>query len=118
MINKLYINHTLKTLTDEYVKILEIDDDSIVVEYKGKEYTRKKSIIGNKLFIIKEDLKVEEYEVKRSCDSCFYLKNESCFGRSNICEDYKHVVSISKEEAARWPKFGDATYYRMISKKR
>ena len=41
-----------------------------------------------------------------------------CFGRSEICEDFKSVPSITIEEKNNWPKYGDATYYKYYKYKK
>lgn len=49
--NELFIGQKLRTLTNEFVIIVEIKENQITVRYKGKDYERDISIIGNKLFV-------------------------------------------------------------------
>lgn len=51
----------------------------------------------------------------RSCYNCLLQKKEECFGKSKICEDYKPIPRINKEKMDNWPKYGDATFFRMTS---
>ena len=41
------------------------------------------------------------------------MKNENCFGASSVCSSYRPSPEISKEEIDRWPKLGDASYYKL-----
>ncbi|NCB42144.1 MAG: hypothetical protein EOM59_05945 [Clostridia bacterium] len=129
----IFIGQKLKTTTNEYVTITKIDRDFIYVYYKGYVHKREKSIIGKKLFVI-EDKKVKK-ETKdttttktkktkgsnkpgRSCNNCMKMKNGECLGGKSICKFYRNSPSISQEEMASWPKYGDATYLRLHGKSR
>ncbi|NLL46044.1 MAG: hypothetical protein GX250_04440 [Clostridiales bacterium] len=52
---------------------------------------------------------------EQSCENCMLYRSAECFGQKGnlLCEFYKPAPTISKEEIANWPEFGDATYFRM-----
>ncbi len=51
-----------------------------------------------------------------SCINCMLYKNETCFGKKEICEDFKPSPKLSTEEIERWPKYGDATRFKLGEK--
>ncbi|HZK33486.1 MAG TPA: hypothetical protein VFC60_03200 [Tissierellaceae bacterium] len=110
--DKLYINQKLKTAKGEIVEIVDIKDDKITVLFNGKKHSRHRSIIGYKLFVINEDQDTNEI-LNRTCDDCFILKKGDCFGRKEICEDFKYVASVSKGYYESWPKYCDASMWRV-----
>jgi len=129
----IFVGQKLKTTTNEYVTITKIDRDFIYVYYKGYVHKREKSIIGKKLFIDEDDNAKKETtntaasttikketsnNPSRSCSNCMSMKNGDCLGGKSICEFYRNSPSISQEEMASWPKYGDATYLRLHGKSR
>ena len=137
MDNELYIGQTLRCKNNELVIIIDFRDDRIFVDYKGKVYERNRNIVGVKLFFLEDDnykneinyrnnlstasneLDLQENINLECCNTCMLEKRGDCYGNKNsICENYKHAPSISNKEIENWPKFGDATYYRMTNRKR
>lgn len=61
-------------------------------------------------------------EVARSgminCRKCKLYRREDCVGERQICELFETAPDISKEEMDQWPKYGDATYWRLHSKEK
>lgn len=54
-----------------------------------------------------------------SCDNCQLRKSESCTKvRKELCSDYRAIPYIPKEESDLWPKYGDATAFRLGEKRR
>jgi hypothetical protein len=100
--NNLYIGQILKCLNDETVIITDIRNDKIIVEYKKKLYERPLSIIGNKLFIMEND--IVKFDVK-SCKSCIYMRSDDCFGQKEICDKFKPCPNVDKELINSWPKY-------------
>ena len=47
------------------------------------------------------------------CKNCMLLKKGDCFGKDNICEDYRYAPDMDDEKRKNWPKYGDATFFRM-----
>ena len=43
-------------------------------------------------------------EEVRNCDNCRLKRNGECFGKNNICQDYKYAPAITEEQARAWPK--------------
>lgn len=122
----LFEGQELLTLTKETVIIKKIENEFIYLEYKKKIYKRRKSIIGKKLFIINKQYSQNTASQKPlndsdipsyTCKNCMEMRKGECFGKSEICEFFRYAPTISKDEINNWPKYGDATYYRMISKK-
>ena len=57
---------------------------------------------------------VENSDGRKACDRCALRVNGSCGQLSNIaCDDFRPVQHIPKEELDNFPKYGDATAYRM-----
>lgn len=119
---KIYAGQKLLTTTKEYVTIVKIEGNDILVSYKGKIYKRSKSIIGKKLFIVERDTVKPPNEVpatyfkpapKRACYDCMEMRRGDCFGQKRPCEFFRPAPSVSREEVNNWPKYGDATYYRL-----
>ena len=115
---KLAIGQRLWFSHDGFVTITDVTSHYILVEYKGKIHRRPQSIIGEKLFLT-QDLgnTVDKSEKKYSCSDCKLYRRDDCFGQKKICEDFKLSPNISENETRNWPKYGDATYYRMTSNK-
>lgn len=121
----LYIGQKIRSITNDLVEIVDIQGQKVKLLYKGKIYTLNKyliSKINKKLFILdnKIENKIdnkkkinENCESCKSCKNCMEMKNGNCFGSSSICSDYRHSPEISKDEIDRWPKIGDATYFRL-----
>lgn len=49
-----------------------------------------------------EDSTIKETPVL-TCKKCMLYRNESCFGQSQICDDFRNSVDISEEERKNWP---------------
>lgn len=60
---------------------------------------------------------LEKVEPKKdfqpTCKNCMLYKREDCFGKDTICEDYKYAPDMDDEKRKNWPKYGDATFFRM-----
>lgn len=130
----------LRTKTNQYVMVEKVDGEYIYVSYKGKTHKREKAIIGEKLFSIQTrakklpkestkqlpkeskktpsaDMKMEVTPIK-TCKNCMVMRRGDCFGEQNICEMFRYAPTVSEEETKKWPKYGDATLYRMKNKKK
>lgn len=114
--NNIHLYQRLRTITNEFVTIVKIEENTITVRYKGKSHERPKNIIGRKLFVCKEDENCDEPSTdkikKNTCDDCMMMRNGECFGAKEICEFFKYAPTISKEEMDSWPEYGDALSYR------
>ena len=126
----LYVGLKLRTINNDVAEIIEVNEQNIKLLYQGKKITISKKQLYKcniKLFVVDKPRenthKVEknnlhdtiEDESKKfveSCKNCMEFKNGNCIGYGTICCDYRPSPEISKEEIARWPKEGDATYYR------
>ena len=51
-----------------------------------------------------------------ACRSCMLYRNETCFGREKLCEDYKPAPDLSSWDISNWPKYGDATRFKLGEK--
>ena len=120
----LYVGLKLKTINNDFAEIIEIDEQKIIILYH-----RKKVIISKRTFYrynIQEFIECEQKDNTNkiekkvshdkpfieSCKNCMEWKKGDCMGCSEICSDYRPSPEISKEEMDRWPKEGDASYYR------
>lgn len=73
--------------------------------YNGKDSNHKRSHIE------KNDIKESN---KKSCNTCMLMKRGDCSGLQNkVCDDYKHSPSVSEREKENWPKYGDATAFKL-----
>ena len=123
----LYVGQKIKSVTGDLVKIVDIQGQMVKLLYKGQIFTLNKFLlykINKNLFIVNdEDIENNEninasytnYKVCKNCSNCMNMKNGTCFGSTYtdyICGDYRYSPEISKEELDRWPKIGDALYFK------
>lgn len=107
IMNNIHLYQKLKTTTNEFVTIVKIEKDEIVVFYKGNLYRRNKNIIGEKLFVV-EVAMVKPKSKRKTCNDCMLMRSEECVGAKEICEFFKYAPTIPKEEMVLWPTMGDA----------
>ena len=117
-----YLGQRLRTTTNEFVTVEGIDGDYIFVCYRNKMYKRDKGVIGTKLFVCEaQEEKVHEEPIENEyativecCSNCMEMRSGECAGTQGMCDFYRYAPNIlSKEKTVDWPKYGDATYYRM-----
>lgn len=104
IIHNLKIGQYLITTTNEKAIIVEIANDTIKVNYRGKIVTRPKSIVGEKLFLTEEDQKIindkiiksnksvedrsyvreNDYVVEYTCKDCMAFRRDDCFGEKKF----------------------------------
>ena len=86
------------------VEILDIENKYAIVLIDGVKFKMDKEKLINKF---------SEYEkspkYRNKCENCMEYKNGNCFGKSQICDDFKISPIISNEEINRWPKNGSVT---------
>ena len=118
------VGQKLVCLNGEKVIVNRITEAEIIVEYKNKLYRRSKDIIGHKLLLQKYEeqpkiSKTSDYskEYEHDCKDCMVLRRGDCFGEKKLCSFFVASPKVTKEEMDNWPKYGDATYYRMTSRK-
>ena len=51
-----------------------------------------------------------------TCKDCMLYKNETCFGKKELCADFNPAPRVSKSEMELWPKYGDATRFKLGEK--
>ena len=49
----------------------------------------------------------------KSCKTCLEMKRGDCFGKQQVCDDYKYAPPMTEEKKQQWPKYGDATAFRL-----
>lgn len=118
----LYVGQKLECLNGEYVTIIKIFEDIIIVKYRDRLYSRLKDIVGQKLFIIENDIstytviepsrETEPSNKEYTCNDCMLSKRGDCFGQKNLCNHFKACPRISKSEIDSWPKFMLGPYGR------
>lgn len=52
-----------------------------------------------------------------TCENCMEKKNGDCFGAKNVCEFFRPSPT-NIEGKDNWPKYGDATYFRLTRGKK
>jgi len=127
--SNLIVGQYLLTTTNEKVKIVEVANSTITVLYKGNEYVRPKTVVGDKLFLIKEttikgpkkenmqDNSTQKNDTDsacslKTCKNCLLYRSEECFGQDSICDYFKQVPSRDKDKYAHWPKEMTGPYGR------
>lgn len=109
---RLFIGKKFKIITKDSIsnaEIIDIQDKFAIVLINGKSFKMDKEKLNNKF---------SEYELeknsksKKQCENCMDYKNGNCFGKSQICDDYRHSPEISNEEKNRWPKNGSVSQSR------
>lgn len=117
---KLYVGQKLLTIYGDIAEIVGIYDQTVKLLYKNQVITVKKYLISRiaKSSTIKENTRKHSINTEKnapkvieSCGNCMERKNGNCFGFGH-CDSYRPSPEISQEEYDRWPKYGDATYYR------
>jgi len=111
MTKELFVGQKLRTLNDEFVTVMEIDNDIFIVKYRDVLYRRPISIVGVKLFIDEKEKELIISEEK-SCRHCMVFISEECIGAHQICEFYKKAPIISADEKENWPIECDADRFR------
>ena len=97
-----------KNWTEGYVVVLQRFEDYFVVGYNDKRYKRTYDVIGKKLFF------EPQLEKIRNCDNCFHRYSGDCTSMSGVvCEDFIARQKLSQEEIDSWPKYGDATAFKL-----
>ena len=49
----------------------------------------------------------------KSCKTCLEMKRGDCFGKEEACDEYKYSPPMTEEKRQQWPKYGDATAFRL-----
>lgn len=132
------VGQKLKTLKDDYATVEQVGETFIIVSYNGQKLKRDRSIVGTKLFVAEKVIQAPErlqmtdgttprndeatcldFSLpEKTCENCFLLRAEDCFGGKTICDLYRYAPSLSKAETDRWPKEADASRFRRTGKKR
>lgn len=98
-------------------EIFELCNEITTESLEGKKEV-KKDLTDEDKKLLMEIKKVESDIIETSCKNCMLYISEECCGDQNICELYKYSPNVSRKEINSWPKFGDATYFRLHSRKR
>ena len=53
-----------------------------------------------------------------TCKNCLEYKKSECFGKPQPCDDFRYSPDMDEEKRKNWPKYGDATFFRMHGHKR
>ena len=101
----MYVGQKLRTTKGDCAFISKIEKNHIILTYKGKEHRRNKNIIGEKLFIEKEDF------MNIYCTQ-FPERRNPKYGSNIIIED-EHGNPCEPEGTP----IGDATKIRLTKKK-
>ena len=105
-----------ETDIEETVTVIEVDDNYFRVEYKGLKRRYPFSALNTIFFATSQ--RTQSITVKRSCNNCFLRYNGACTSLSeNVCEDFRIRQILPQDEIDNWPKYGDATAYKLGDKK-
>ena len=102
-----------ETGLEETVKVVEVSTNCFRVEYNGLKCRYPFSAI-NSIFFAEPRGK---YTDKRECANCFLRYTGACTSLSEmVCEDFRAKQKFDQDEIDNWPKYGDATAYRIGDK--
>ena len=105
-----------ETDTEETVNVIEISNNYFRVEYKGLKRRYPFSALNTIFFAAPQ--RTQNAVVVRTCDNCFLRYNGTCTSLSeNVCEDFRAKQMLPQDEIDNWPKYGDATAYKLGDKK-
>ena len=98
------------------------------VETIDEKVTTSTKNIVNELEVITEEIEeLPEFEELNdsviqeeslTCKNCLEYKKSECFGKPQICEDFRYSPDMDDEKRKNWPKYGDASYFRMHGHRR
>ena len=120
----LYVGLKFRTANNDIAEIIGIEGQNVRLLYQDKIFTLSKHSLYKfniKPFVVNSQTATKIQNKKKtdtskqfhkSCNNCMEMKNGNCIGHNSICSDYRPSPEISIEETARWPKMGDASYYR------
>jgi hypothetical protein len=100
------------------LKVIEVGTD----EFKVIDSSKQVSIqsyrdIGVILFVITENKNKQNQkdinDTNSTCNDCALQRMGDCCGQKSICSFFRACPTISLEEKENWPKYGDATAFRM-----
>ena len=104
-----------ETGTEETVKVIAVDEEGFRVEYNGLKCRYLFSAINSIFFTQPKSKQHNVTEMK--CSNCFLRYTGACTSLAEIaCEDYRVRQVLDQEEIDNWPKYGDATAYRLSDK--
>ena len=104
-----------ETGIEEKVNVIEIGNDYFRVEYKGLKCRYSFSALDNIFFTTPQ--KTQNVTVDKKCNNCFLRYNGTCTSLSEIvCEDYRMRQMLPQDEIDNWPRYGDATAYKLKDK--
>ena len=126
---ELCIGQMLYCADGSYGVVTNVAEEYFELEYKERKYRRPFSIIGDKLFTTPDRVAsnisdkgtetsvclINESPATPNCSICMKNRSEVCFGNSNVetCDDYIPIPDIPKEKREHWPKYGDATAFKL-----
>lgn len=98
------------------VIVIGLDGDSFTVLHKGKEYVQSYADLDKILFYNpsnKVSKPSQNEKIMVRCKDCNLIKTDECLGKESICSFFKPAFDLDESESGHWPKFGDATYFRL-----
>lgn len=103
-----------ETGIEETVKVIDVNTDWFRVEYNGLKCRYPFSAVNSILFTEPR----KKHTDKRECDNCFLRYSGACTSLSNVvCDDFRVKQTVPQDEIDSWPKYGDATAYKLGDKK-
>ena len=101
-----------ETGKEETVTVIDVNTDSFRVEYNGLKCRYSFDAI-DKIFYT-EPRTLQNNVAERKCSNCFLRYKGECTSLGEVvCEDYRVRQKLDKEEIDNWPKYGDATAYKL-----
>ncbi|MBQ9929672.1 MAG: hypothetical protein IJO72_02695 [Oscillospiraceae bacterium] len=106
-----------ETGVEETVEVIEVGADYFRVVYNGLKCRYPFSAV-NSIFYT-EPRKKQNNTAERKCDNCFLRYTGNCSSLAEVvCEDFRVRQVLPQEDIDNWPKYGDATAYKLGDKQR
>ena len=105
-----------ETGIEETVEVIEVGTDYFRVAYKGLKCRYPFSAV-NSIFHT-EPRKKQINIAERKCSNCFLRYTGDCSSLTDVvCEDYRVRQVLPQDDIDNWPKYGDATAYKLGDRK-
>ena len=101
-----------ETGMEETVKVIEVNKGNFRIEYKGLKKYYPFTVL-NSIFYT-EPRTIQKKQTEKKCDNCFLKHTGECTSLSGVvCDDYRAKQTLDQNDIDNWPKYGDATAYKM-----
>lgn len=117
----LHLINFLSPKTDDEPESKDIPQtDAVELSYNEEKFS---DLVENEAKQDFEEATEEKFEEELgedeiTCKNCIEYKKSECFGKQQLCEDFRYAPNMDDEKRKTWPKFGDATFLRIHGRHR